>query len=160
MSPDEDGINHINVYSKAKTELGRFLSNFSDCNVATLDGPFKTIEGYWYWLNLPEGTPEREKLRITNGFDSKFLGRDLKAPDWGPKKFDLDFERKICYAITVKILSNRWCCLELIKSQGKPLFHYYVYGTKVIMVKDGLWMLRLMEQIRDELINGVIPIPD
>lgn len=156
MNPEEDGINHINVYSKARTELGQFLSNFSDCYVDTEDGCFRTIEGYWYWLGLNEGIPRRDKLFSTNGLDSKLLGRQLKAPEWGPKNFNFEFERKIGYAITVKILSNSDMCQKLIESKGLPLFHYYVYGSRIIMVKEGLWMLRLMEQIRDELISGQI----
>jgi len=29
INPEEDGITHINIYSKGKTDLGRMLSNFA-----------------------------------------------------------------------------------------------------------------------------------
>lgn len=144
----DDGISHINVYSKAQTELGRFLSNFSDCNVETEDGVFRTIEGYWYWLSCKD-----DRLRKTNGWESKKLGRKLRVPDWNK---DPEFERKISYAITIKILSSEWCKQKLIQSDTLPLFHYYCYGSKVIMVKEGLWMINLIDHIRSELKTGVL----
>ena len=148
IDPKDDGISHINVYSKAQTELGRFLSNFSDCYVLTKDGNFRTIEGYWYWLGCKD-----ERLRDTKGFESKKLGRELRAPDWNK---DPEFEAKIAYAITVKILSSIDCRRLLIQSDPLPLFHYYCYGSKVIMVKDGLWMINLIDHIRRELVEGKI----
>ena len=52
--PSADGVTHINVYTKGKTELGRMLSNLhsSDTNIE-IDGEvltFKTLEGFWYFL--------------------------------------------------------------------------------------------------------------
>lgn len=144
----DDGVSHINIYSKGQTELGRFLSNFSDCYV-NIDGQvFRTIEGYWYWLGCKDN-----RLLKTNGWESKKLGRELQVPDWNK---DPEFERKIGYAITLKIISNEWCKQELIKSKDLPLYHYYTYGTKIMMVKDGLWIINLIAHIRQELIDGVI----
>ena len=40
-----DGVHHINVYSKSKTEIGRWLSNFSYSPIQTKDGDFESIEG-------------------------------------------------------------------------------------------------------------------
>lgn len=147
IDPNNDGVTHINIYSKAKTELGRFLSNFADCNVETEDGRFRTIEGYWYWLGLKLGTPDREQLRVTNGFDSKFIGRIMRSPDWNDQP---DFQRKILNAIATKILSN----VEMKKALRQstlPLVHYYVYGAKVIEVKDGLWIISFLEFLRQDL---------
>lgn len=148
MNPGEDGITHINIYSKAKTEIGRFLSNFSDCNVKTEDGIFRTVEGYWYWLSCKD-----ERFRMTNGFQSKKLGRELRAPDWVK---DPDFYRKIGMAITIKIISDREMSWKLVETGSLPLYHYYVYGGKIVMVKEGLWMINLIDHIRTELRTGVI----
>jgi hypothetical protein len=148
IDPKDDGVSHINIYSKAQTEIGRWLSNFSDCNVATEDGNFRTIEGYWYWLSVKD-----DRLRKTNGFESKKLGRELRAPDWVK---DPVFYQKISYAIIVKILSSEWAKAQLIQTGKLPLFHYYVYGHKVNMVKEGLWIVKLIDDLRTELIEGRI----
>lgn len=38
INPEEDGITHINIYSKGKTDLGRMLSNFAKFPIETVDG--------------------------------------------------------------------------------------------------------------------------
>ena len=44
-----DGMTHINVYSKGKTEIGRWLSNFAYSPIDLgNEGYFSSIEGYWY----------------------------------------------------------------------------------------------------------------
>lgn len=145
IDPKEDGVSHINIYSKGSTALGRFLSNFSDCRIHTEDGYFRTIEGYWYWLAVGD-----DRLRKTSGWESKKLGRELMAPDW-PKTEG--FEQKIMKAIMIK-MQTPWCVNQLIRSGTKPFYHYYVYGSKVVIVKDGLWMINLITEFRDELVKG------
>ena len=46
INPQNDGVDHINIYSKGLTELGRFLSNFEHILITTEDGDFNSIEGY------------------------------------------------------------------------------------------------------------------
>lgn len=147
MDPATDGVNHINVYSAGKTVLGRFLSNFADCHIQTEDGYFRTIEGYWYWLST-----KHEPLRDFPGWQCKKVGRKLRGSDWPT---DADFEGKICKAIAVKILSDQ-PMKEALRESSLPLFHYYVYNGKVIMVKDGLWIIRFIDHLRDELKRGLI----
>lgn len=61
---------------------------------------------------------------------------------------------QIMKAIMIK-MQTPWCVDQLIQSGTKPFYHYYVYGEKVVMVKDGLWMLSLMTEFRDELVRNV-----
>jgi hypothetical protein len=75
-----DGLTHINIYSQAKTALGRALSNFNDNWITTLDGDFASIEAYWYWLGCQH--PDKELLRPLHGAEAKRVGRDLAAKDW------------------------------------------------------------------------------
>src|ERR1041384_4927148 len=102
--PRDDGLTHLNVYSKAKTLLGRLLSNFANTPVDLgVDGCFKSIEGYWYWLGLKESDPLRDMLREAVGGAAKALGRKLRAPDWAIGiGDDTNFREKIEYALRVK----------------------------------------------------------
>ncbi len=145
IDPKDDGKTHLNIYSKGLTKLGRFLSNFADCDIQTEDGYFRTIEGYWYWLSTRDG-----RLRNLPGWECKTLGRKLRGDDWLK---DPAFEKKIMKAIIVKISTNEWCIDELKKSAGLPFYHYYTYGPKVMMVKDGLWVVSLISEFRDELVK-------
>jgi len=136
---EEDGKTHINVYSKSKTELGRFLSNFSHSPIETEDGHFESIEGYWYWLSCKD-----DNLRKLYGWLAKDYGRKHQGVDWIE---DSEFKRKIKEAIEKKIKSNEQMLTKL-RNTNLPLTHYYVYGTKVIEVQNAQWILDIIENIR------------
>lgn len=135
IDPEKDGIDHINVYSKGKTELGKFLSNFTYCRINTEDGPFNSIEGYWYWLGCKD-----ERLRNAFGFKAKQIGREVGASDW--QDGDV-FKRKICDAISAKMQTPEFFKVldRSLNLEGLPLKHYYNYGGKVVEPEDGKWII-------------------
>ena len=45
-----DGVKFINVYSQAKTQLGRDLSNFARTFCSQKYGKFQSIEGCYYYF--------------------------------------------------------------------------------------------------------------
>jgi len=144
MKSNMDGINHINVYSKGKTPLGRFLSNFTKCELNTEDGRFNSIEGYWYWLGC-QNRFGSDKLRDLCGFEAKRMGRHLGAADWLPEGI---FRQKIKKAIKNKIMwSDYW--IDFINST-LPFTHYYEYGDKVIQVPSSKWIIEYLEELRSQ----------
>lgn len=146
INPKNDGIDHINIYSKGSTALGRFLSNFADCHIKTEDGYFRTIEGYWYWLST-----KHEPLRDFVGWQAKQVGRKLRGKDWDGSP---EFQDKISKAIIIKILQDEWAKEQLVKTVQLPLYHYYMYNDQIVMPKDGLWILELIDWLRQEIAKG------
>lgn len=73
LIPENKGIDHINVYSKSRTPLGRMLSNWYSCLLETEDGLFQSVEGYFFWLGLQD-CPERDILRSLSGYKAKQEG--------------------------------------------------------------------------------------
>lgn len=142
IDPKDDGVKHINIYSKGKTKLGKFLSNFTKAPFDhPEDGKFNSIEGYWYWLSAKDDT-----LRSTYGFQAKARGRELGGKDW----IDTDeFKRKIKMAIRHKLHANPEMRTEF-KASTLPFMHYYVYGGKVVEPKEGAWLIEFFRQLRDE----------
>jgi len=132
FDPRQDGISHINVYSQGKTELGRWLTNFAHVHVITADGPFESIEGYWYWLSCKD-----DNLRALYGFAAKEYGRKIGARDWMETS---DFQTKIKDAIRVKIWSNAKMMAELQKLK-LPLVHYYVFSGVVRTAPKAQWVI-------------------
>jgi hypothetical protein len=126
--PSEDGVSHINVYSQGKTELGRFLSNFTRASFTCEDGSFQSIEGYWYWLSTPVSELRRDELRAVYGYQAKALGRELRAADWGPGD-QTEFRKKILAALQAKLEAYPRM-LRLLESNTLPLRHYYVFRSK------------------------------
>ena len=153
INPIEDGVTHINIYSKGQTELGRMLTNFSKFPIVTEDGTFMSVEGYWYYLSISENEPRREELRKAYGFWAKKLGKEILEETNGGKnsRFDKRFEEKILKAIWYKFKRNTHLLTN--KNKNLPFEHYYNYGGKVIDVKEKyLWMVEGISKMRDVLI--------
>ena len=139
--PDTDGIDHINVYSKGKTELGRSLSNFAFTPFHVFGwGDFASVEGFWYYI-----TRKDERLRHLYGYEAKKLGKALpKETEWE----ESGFRSMIKEAITAKMEYNEEIFRSL-RDSTLPLAHYYVYGDKVVDAGYG-WVIKILEDIRDE----------
>lgn len=143
INPQEDGITHTNIYSKGKTEIGRFLSNFTEFNFDCEDGNFNSIEGYWYWLSTKD-----DRLRKLSGWKAKHLGRELRGDDWNNSE---EFKIKIKAAIKIKLdYANKELSTIVL-----PIKHYYVFykdGKNIIVEpNDGKWIIDYIESyIRDK----------
>lgn len=124
FKPSTDGVNHTNIYSRGRTELGRWLSHFQHHPMETEDGLFDSMEGYWYWLDS-----YHDDLRTVSGYQAKELGEkyrpqyvvgDIRPPD----KFD-----KIIRATQVKLDTMP----DHIKSQfyanTHPFIHAYIHNS-------------------------------
>jgi len=147
MNPNNDGLTHINIYSKGKTGLGRMLSNFAKFPIHTQDGNFMSVEGYWYWLSI-EQCNEKEELRKCYGFWAKNTGKELLK--YKEKAFDEQFETKILLAIWYKFRRNANLILPEFKML--PFKHYYNYGGKIVDVADKYpWMMEGITKMRDAL---------
>lgn len=134
-----DGVDHINVYSKGKTELGRKLSNFAYTPFTHPKlGSFKCVEGFWYYLITGD-----ERLRKTSGWESKYLGRTLKNLREHPNEEELleAYKAKLKYNPDIKNLLNK---------NTLPFAHYHVYGDKIVEAKEWLWTALLWEKLKNE----------
>lgn len=144
-----DGIEHINVYSKGKTLLGRQLSNFANIPcVVEHNGKkikFNTIEGYWYFLHIWLLTNESYyELMDLDGPAAKEYGRQIireKELRELSNKQKLIFEKKIQNAIINKILNNKDLML-MMKKNTLPYLHYYNYGGKIVVPDDDDWFIK------------------
>ena len=155
LNPANDGINHINMYSKGNTEFGRMLSDFYLCPIETPDGNFLSVEGYWYWLSLPEEYAPRELLRKFYGYRAKQMGRMHReaAQKEGYKlRFEPQFEKKILSAIEQKMRIEA----RLFKPEYEnlPIYHYYVFNGKVKDVtNDFPWLINGIRQLVKQIYN-------
>lgn len=140
-----DSVTHINIYSQGKTTLGRVLSNFAATGIDTIDGPFASIEGYWYWLGAPEAT--REVLRDLSGAEAKKVGRAMRALDW---QDGTEFKLKIWSAMLTKLLLHP-SILSEFKKNKLPFRHYYIMHGKVIEPKEGQWIIDMWTFLQEQL---------
>lgn len=147
FDPSEDGFTHLNIYSKARTKLGRDLSNFSYFPfVLEPYGKFDSVEGFWYWYLTGQ---KHDDLRHLSGAKAKAQG----------KKYNGDRDEYILTdetigvmqdAIMAKIMQHP-ALMESLKNSTLPFCHYYVYFGKVVMVQGSEWFNETFENIRTVL---------
>ncbi len=131
-----DGIDHINVYSKGKTPLGRLLSNFADTPFHHPDyGRFRTVEGFWYWLMTG-----LEELRRLPGWECKELGKKATLKRTHPT------ENELALAYIAK-LNDHPRIRQMLEKNTLPLTHYYVYNGKVVEPKEWQWTAQLWTKL-------------
>ncbi|QOI72367.1 hypothetical protein pEaSNUABM50_00343 [Erwinia phage pEa_SNUABM_50] len=147
-NPDEDGITHINIYSQAKTELGRLLSNFAHSPfVYEPYGKFESGEGFWYWYLTGQ---QHDSLRYLSGFEAKKEGkkyRNDRLDVLGLTDEDLEVMMQM---LVLKVAYNPHIA-SLLKESTLPFCHYYNYSGRVIMCTEFDWLSSAYADIRTVL---------
>lgn len=142
--PAEDGVTHINIYSKGATELGRVLSNFAYTPFQhPVFGEFDSIEGFWYWLKTGQC---HDQLRKLSGFLAKREGKKL------PVVQIPHFNEHVKEAIRCKLRQNQDIRIELAES-ALPFEHYCYFGDannnpKVVELPQHQWAVDEITLIR------------
>lgn len=126
--PAHDGEDHVNIYTKGKTELGRALSNLADTPFVMGGKTFQSVESFWYYYLT--GCVE-EKLCSMKGYQAKVFGRTLchlriDDEQFGPQG---EHQEVIKEAMRCKLRQNKWI-LELLTESTLPLSHYYAFPNK------------------------------
>lgn len=142
--PAEDGTQHINIWTKGMTSLGRRLSNLSRHGFLHEDhGWFECLEGYWYWLATG---CKHEQFKTMNGFEAKQVGSKM------PRVEMADFQERFKEGMRLRIEQNDLIRLDLLNS-SLPFEHYYVYGADVVrdMKQRHQWQLDFYNDYRQQL---------
>lgn len=144
IKPEEDGIFHINIYSKGVTEIGRLLSHFAYSPfIHPVYGKFLSLESFWYYLSTG---CLHESLKTAIGFKAKQEGRKY------PRVKCENFWEQIKDANKMKLEQNPYIA-ELLKQSTLPFEHYYVvhYGVKVIVPNESKPFVEMFESLRQEI---------
>ena len=141
--PEDDGNTHINIYSKAKTELGRMLSHFHYAPFNHPEyGTFLTMEGFWHYLATG---CKYEPFKNMPGIKAKTFAKGMT------KVFRDDFMNQIKFANELKILKHP-SILHCFCKSTLPFEHYYSYGYPPVVRRpnDAQKLIDLFESIRVE----------
>jgi hypothetical protein len=144
---EDDGVTHINIWSKAKTELGQSLSNFANTPFTHPEyGTFASVEALWYWLATGK---IHNELRRLYGMSAKTYGSRLLRVEMD----EAEFRKIICEAFRCKIEQHPKL-KEAFTRSTLPLEHYFVYGRNMETIVDQRkkhgWQTDFLEQLRDE----------
>ena len=142
---NNDGRDHINVYSQGRTQLGVFLSNWYRYPMILGDlGRFESVEGLWYYLSRRD-----ERLRNMSGYAAKRLGSSL------PKVATLSdemFKEIIKMALKKKVAGGPFY-FQFVNSV-LPFDHYYLFNTRQVDAENK-WLIEYLEELRSELKNNL-----
>lgn len=144
IDPAADGVDHINIYTRGRTWLGRRLSNLADVGFTHPQyGEFRTVEGFWYYARSGF---QHEGLRNLSGFQAKTFGKNYSVVHIE------NFLDLIKEAIRYKILQNPELLRAFVKSD-LPFEHYYTYGNPPVVrvPKDHQWLNTFHGALRTEL---------
>lgn len=149
---ENDGIDHINTYSKSRTDLGRLLTNFAHSPfVHPYYGKFESMEGFWYFIKTGACF---DVFKNVEGFKAKQLGKKYAPSADYEDSIDISevFKDKIKTALRLKLKQNKHILWQLI-STDLPLAHYYVYGNNITgfnikKLPQYDWIIQELEYIR------------
>lgn len=149
--PSRDGIDHINIFSRGETELGRLLTNFAH---TPFDHPsyghFESVEGAWHFYKTGCIEPELRKLY---GYKAKEVGKSVaeKATCLELDTSTEEFKAKILSFNRCKLNQNR-NILNMMYHSDLPFTHYYYYGAKENPKVEYLpwyqWQVDYFEKVR------------
>lgn len=161
LDPNRDGVDHINIFSRAKTPLGRNLTNLNNIPVdVDGHGRFSSMEAVWFYGRIflcGKITPGlKQELMAMGGWDAKKAMRDFPMKDmmtaWDDEK-ELSFRTLICTSSRAKIDQHENIKRAFLQST-LPFTHYYVYGRgdKFKVVNAGHeWQVKYLAAYRDFL---------
>ena len=145
IDPNEDGKTHINIYSKGRTFLGRFLSHRTLCELNLPEGRFLCVSAYWYHLTCKEDS----RLNRVHDWETELLATQLSPL---PRKQQLpaaELQAKIKKALDAKIKWSDYWQEEFTESE-LPFLHYYLdaEGNVVDESRKYRWLLNHLEARR------------
>lgn len=133
-----DGVDHINVYSKGSTELGRLLSNFAHTPFTGGGRRFASVEGWWHWYCTGK---KLHHLANLYGFKAKKEGkkhkRIVRAPD-----------REVLFLVYERKIECNHYIHEMLVESTLPFTHYFNYGYKIVQT-EWEWTGSLWNEVRE-----------
>lgn len=138
-----DGVDHINIWIHAETDLGRFLALDSDLPVShNYFGRFCSVETFWYYIQSQE---RDDRIRTMFGKTLKGFVRRLN------RQHVVNFRAMIADTMYQRIQQYP-PLLEAVKNSVLP-FDYYHFDNRnevKIPIRPNFfkWLLAAMEEIR------------
>jgi len=149
---DLDGLDHINIDAKAKTELGRKLSHLTRSDFVHPEfGPFHSIEGFIGYLR--SGMKD-DQFRYLSGPSARYRSRIQET------EFIQGFREAVMEANYFKIMQNA-SLLARFKASTLPFDHYYLFENNGLPIQPNAaaWLIPAFEELR-HLIQSDKPYPE
>jgi hypothetical protein len=145
VNPKLDGVEHINIWAKGSTFIGKFLAPRTLCELNMPEGRFLCVSAYWYSLISKEDS----RLSRVHDWETELLATQLSPL---PKKQQLpaaELQAKIKKALDQKIKWSEYWQEEFTESTLPFLqYHLDAEGNVVDESKKYRWLLNHLEARR------------
>jgi len=138
-----DGEDFINIYSKGRTQLGIWLSHFTESPVEHPQfGRFRSLEAGYYWLSTGK---QHNQLRHLHGYMAKSAGQSFTRVE------NANFDAEFAELIQLKLDANPEMRAVFVEST-LPFRHFYEVWSggscRRIKAKSEDWVVGLYEHAR------------
>lgn len=169
FGPATDGIDHVNIYSRARTEEGKVLSNFARTPFTMHGQRFESVEGFYQSLLFDQ---EEERRQIAGMFGGpakacqkrsvKKIGDPIRLWDGRVVPYEgEEFDEEIRQSMREKLRQNPTAAEALRSTERLPLTHYYVMWGRPLQPKGERGFLAdCMTALREELREGQEPLSE
>lgn len=139
-TPEYEGKSHINMYSKSKTFLGQFLSNFQHFPgyAKAVNAHYNHIEGLWQYMKTGDQSLCYMDAREAKNRANKLPNNYVVSPK--------EFYAVIRLAVFHKLVSDP-TAYDKIKKLDLPVVHYYVMPGRGISYKDNCMGLEIVNLV-------------
>lgn len=138
-----DGITHINVYSKGRTELGQRLAHWAHTPfVHPHYGSFNSMEAFWHWL---KSANRPDELRLLWSNRARDMGRNL------PMRKSVPYFYEIINEANYLRIEQHARLKELFVDSVLPFDYYYLHGESAPVLVRPMnydWLVRGFEYSR------------
>lgn len=153
MHWQEDGVDHINVWEHANTELGKFLAHSSPFGFKhKIFGRFNSMESFWHYIQSVE---KDDRIRVMHGPTLRLFVKKLemaKVTNFRAIIMDSNWQR-------IKQHRDK---MEMLAESTLPFDCYYISKTSRMRVRPTFfkWLNMGFEEIRTAVKEGREPIFD
>ena len=145
VNPKLDGVEHINIWAKGATFIGKFLAPRTLCELSMPEGRFLCVSAYQYHLTCKEDS----RLSRVYGWETELLATQLSPL---PKKQQLpaaELQAKIKKALDQKLKWSEYWQEEFTEST-LPFLYYHLDadGNVVDESRKYRWLLNHLEARR------------
>lgn len=149
--PEKDGIDHINIFSQGRTELGRLLSNFAHTKFTYPPfGSFNSAEGFYFWYLTGQ---KHDSFKYLHGSSAKTEGKKYKSDRIDKTGMTDEILEVLCTMLLNKVQCNPELQQMLIEST-LPFVHYYEYNGNISYPKGYDWICPTYDEIRN-ILKGI-----
>lgn len=136
-----DGVTHINIDKKGRTELGQMLTHMARSQFDHPEfGPFQSVEGF---IGYIRSGGKDDQFHYVHGMNARYRAKNQDSD------FIHGFREIVMEANYLKIVQNP-SLLKAFKESVLPFDHYYLLPNngRAVQPRNAMWIIPGFEELR------------